>query len=85
MDIKTLTSDVTRFFFVGAFLFLGLAVLEKGLNIAGQTIPFLNVEPNRLLDWASTPLLFVIALLLRQIRDDLRGDSGRLLRRRTPG
>ena len=72
MDVNKLTSNLTRLFFFGAFLFLGLAVLEKALNLIGQSTPVLNVNPSQLLAWASIPLLFVIALLLRQIREGLK-------------
>ena len=50
-----------------AFLVFGLALLEKGLNVVGLSIPFTNVFPRQLLDWAVTLLVFDIALTLRQM------------------
>ena len=67
MDIDKLTDLALRLFFVGAFLILALAVIEKGLNLIGQGIP--AVTPARLLGWSVVLLIFVIAILLRQIRD----------------
>lgn len=50
-----------------AFLVFGLAILEKLLNIVGWSIPFASVFPRQLLDWATTLLMFEIALMLRQM------------------
>ena len=67
MDVNSLTSLALRLFFAGAFLILALAVVEKGLNLIGQGIP--GVTPAQLLQWSVVLLIFVIAILLRQIRD----------------
>ncbi|HEX9581140.1 MAG TPA: hypothetical protein VF970_08560 [Gemmatimonadales bacterium] len=50
-----------------AFLLFGLAALEKLLNLFGGSIPFINVYPRQVLDWAVTILVFEIALTLRQM------------------
>ncbi len=67
MDVDNLTSLAVRPFFAGAFLLLALAIIEKGLNLIGQGI--LGVAPARLLGWSVVLLIFVIDILLRQIRD----------------
>ena len=68
MDVDNLTSLALRLFFASAFLSLALAVIEKGLNLIGQGgIP--GVSPAQLLRWSVVLLIFVIAILLRQIRD----------------
>ena len=46
-----------------------MAIVEKGLNVFGQSIPVIDVFPRQLLDWTVPPLLFVIAIVLRQILD----------------
>ncbi len=59
-------------FFVSAIL-LFIAVAERFTNLAGYT--FLQQTPYssaRLLEFAAIFLLFVIAVLLRQIREELR-------------
>jgi len=53
-----------------ALFFLAVAVLEKGLNLVGQSIPVIDVFPQQLLTWTVPPLLFVIAIVLRQIREE---------------
>jgi hypothetical protein len=65
-------------FLGSAFLVLGLAVLEKFLELFGGKIPFVNVFPRQLLDWAVTLLVFEIALSVRQMiemRLEERGGS----------
>ena len=69
VDIDKLNSLVLRVFFFGAFLLLGVAVLEKLLNLVGQSVPGLNVLPSTLLGWSVVLLVFVIALLLRRLRE----------------
>ncbi len=46
-----------------------MAILEKGLNLAGMDIPLIDVFPRQILDWAVTLLILDIALTLRQIFD----------------
>lgn len=51
---------------VPAVLLFGMAVLEKGLNMVGGSIPIVNVYPRQLLEWAVVLLVFEIAFTLRQ-------------------
>jgi hypothetical protein len=53
-----------------AVLLLGLAIIEKGLNILGGSIPVLEVFPRQLLDWAVVLLILDIALSLRQVLEN---------------
>ena len=60
-------SLVTRIFFIVAFVLLGSAVSEKLADLFG--LPGLShYSPARLLSYAVTALLFVIALELRDIK-----------------
>ncbi len=70
MENQKLMSMLSRLFFFGALLFLAAAVVEKGLNLFGQSIPVIDVFPQQLLSWTVPPLLFVIAIVLRQIREE---------------
>jgi hypothetical protein len=54
-------------FLGSAFLVMGLAILEKVLNLFGGSIPFVDVFPRQLLDWAVALLVFEIALSMRQM------------------
>ena len=72
MSLEKLISMVSRFFFLGAFVLLGLALIEKLANVAGYTI-LQQYRGGRLLDFAVVLLIFVIAMQLRQMKEDLRG------------
>ena len=70
MENEKLMSVLSRFFFFVALLFLAVAILEKGLNLLGQSIPVIDVFSQQLLSWTVPPLLFIIAIVLRQIREE---------------
>jgi len=53
-----------------AVLLFGLAIIEKGLNMVGTSIPVIDVYPRQLLDWAVVLLIFDISLSLRQMLDN---------------
>ena len=72
METDKLNSLVLRVFFFGGFFFLVLASVERALNLIGQSLPLLKALPNQVLQWAVVLLTFVIALLLRQIREGLK-------------
>jgi hypothetical protein len=76
MDFDKLSSLVSRLFFAGAFLLAGSAMIEKLANLFGYTILQGFLGPGRLLEYSAVALIFVIALLLRQIRDTLKADAG---------
>jgi hypothetical protein len=60
-----------------AFFVMGLALLEKVLNVFGGSIPFVDVFPRQLIDWAVALLMFEIALSLRQMIElKLEGRQG---------
>lgn len=61
-----------------AFLLLAAAIFEKGLNVLGLSMPFVDVFPRQLLDWAVAMAIFEIALTLRQLFDARVGSEGAL-------
>jgi hypothetical protein len=63
-----LTSLICRGLFVLAFVVAGAGVWEKLANKMGYTIMGLSSSPSRLLGYSAVILLFVVALLLREIR-----------------
>ncbi len=71
MNLDKLSSVFSRVFFLVAILLLGLAVIEKIVNMSGYTIMRVY-DPQRLLELAATMMVFVIALLLRQIREGVK-------------
>jgi hypothetical protein len=73
MTIEKLASLVLRITFAGSLLLIGIACLERLLNYFGYTIlPEAVYSPGRLLEFAAVFVIVVIALLLRQVRDELR-------------
>lgn len=71
MSLERLVSLVSRLFFVGAFVLLGLALIERIANASGYTI--LRVyRGGRLLEIAVVLLVFVIATQLREMREELK-------------
>ena len=44
-------------------------MVEKALNAFGWSLPYVDVFPRQLLDWAVALAIFEIALSLRQLLD----------------
>jgi hypothetical protein len=72
MSMDQLTSILSRVLFAGAFLLLAIAFLERIVVAYGYTILRGSVTGGRLLEISATIVVFLIALLLRQIRDELK-------------
>lgn len=75
MNYNQLTSVLARVFSLGAILMIALALIEYAANVFGYTIVREAHRPGRLIEIAATLVVIVIALLLRQIRDELRKKS----------
>jgi hypothetical protein len=74
MTLDKLYSVISRIFFFAAFALLCLIGVEKIANIRGFTI-LLGYSGERVLDLAGVLVVFVIAILLRQIREALLAKS----------
>ena len=72
MDIAKLNSLVCRFFFAVALLLLAISVVAKVAMLMGRTILGDTYTPGRLFELATLLVIFVIALLLREIREELK-------------
>ncbi len=74
MIIEKLISVVSRVFFIGAFVLLGLGVIERIAYEAGYTIVLLGstFSGGRLLEIAVVLLVFVIAMQLREMKGELK-------------
>jgi len=71
--IDKLTSTVCRIFFAVALLMLFIALWGKFVGLFGWTIPCLTYyTPGRILELSAIMMIFVIALLLRQIREGIK-------------
>jgi preprotein translocase subunit SecY len=71
MSLEKLVSTASRLFFLGAFVLFALAVLERIANTAGYTILRMYTG-GRLLEFAVVLLIFVIAIQVRQMREELK-------------
>ena len=77
MDLDRASSMACRLGFFGAFALLAVAVLERGLNVVGYTmLGGGSYAPGRLAEFASILMAFVIALLIRQLREILKQGRG---------
>ena len=74
MNLDKLSSLFSRVLFAVAIVLMALAVLEKIVNVNGYTI-VRNYEPGRMLELSATMMIFVIAVLLRQVREAAHGKS----------
>lgn len=72
MNIEKLNSVVSRLFFAVALVFMGIAVVEKVANLLGYTLLRGMYTAGRLFELSTLLVIFVIALLLRQIREELK-------------
>ena len=72
MSFEKLLSATSRLFFFGAFALLAIAVLERIANATGYTILQLYNRGGHLLEFAVVLLIFVVAIQLRAMRDDLK-------------
>ena len=70
MNLEQISAIAVRVFFFVAFGCLVLAVLELLSRSFGYTL-VLGRNPGDYLDYAVVLLIFVVAILLRQIRDRL--------------
>ena len=72
MDTAKLNSLVCRLFFGAALLLFAISVLEKVASLMGSTILGGTYTAGRLFEFSALLVTFVIALLLREIREELK-------------
>lgn len=75
MNYDKLASLVSRVFVLGAFVLVALGVIEGAANVLGYTVIRQAHKPSRMIELAAELTVIVIALLLRQIRNQLRKSS----------
>lgn len=76
MNLTTIYHWFSRAFFFAALILLGLAAVELVANLADQTILRGAYSAGRLIELAAALLVFVITILLRQIRDGVGKSEG---------
>lgn len=70
--IDKLTSFFSRIFFTIASVLLVISVLQRLFRLWDADAMVFGYNPGRLFEFAGIFLLFVITLLLRQIRESLK-------------
>jgi hypothetical protein len=70
MNLEQISAVAVRVFFFAGFACLVLAIVELASRAFGYTL-VLRRNPGDYLDYAVVLLTFVVAILLRQIRDRL--------------
>jgi len=68
----TLTNILCRVFFIVSLVLLFIALWDRLLRFFGWTMTWLPYEPGRLFELSALLMIFVIALLLREIREQLK-------------
>ena len=72
MNYDGVMSNLYRLFIFGALALIVLAVLESVANSFGYTVVHEAYRPGRMIEFAAMAGVIASALLLRQIRDQLR-------------
>lgn len=76
MNLDNMISLISKLFFLAAFVLLGLGVIERVANAAGYTImPTGQFSARRFPEIAAVLLIFVIAIQLRAIKEELKRRS----------
>ncbi len=72
MSLQKIISMTSRLFFLGAFVLFGLALIERVANAMGYTILDQKTSTIHLMDAAVVLLVFVIAIQLREMKEELK-------------
>lgn len=75
MNLDKYISIANRLLFFGGLALVSLAILEGFARIFGYTILRGSYTSGRLLEFAAILGIFVIALLLRQVRETLKNGT----------
>ncbi len=76
MNLDFFYNHVARILFIIASVAIAVAFLEGIADFAGFSVTADRYTAGRLLELAAALLVFVVAVLLRQIRDELRTGQG---------
>jgi len=70
--IDKASSVICRLFFIVALLLLILSLWDRFIRLFGWSISLLPYDPGRVFEFSAMLMVFVIALVLRQIRELLK-------------
>ncbi len=72
MNLITIVDYLAKTFLVIAGIAIVVAFLESAAQLVGKSLVFEMYTPGRLIELAAMLLIFVIAVQLLQIRDELK-------------
>jgi xanthine/uracil permease len=72
MNYNKVASLVSRVVVLGAVVLIALGLIEGAANMLGYTVMHEAHKPSHLIELGAALIVIVIALLLRQIRDQSR-------------
>lgn len=75
MYLKVLLNNSMRVLFIASAALIALAFIEWAAQLVGTTLVGRWYSAGRLLEIAATLLVYVIAVYLREIRDELRSNQ----------
>ena len=75
--IDKLTSIFARIFFTLSLIILFVAIWDKFIGLFGWELTWVAYQPGRLLELSAIMIIFVIALLSRQIREEIKKISAK--------
>ena len=70
--IEKFLNILPRVFFIVAFLCIAIAIVDWTLRLFGWTFTFIPYQPGRMFEFSGIFVLFVITLVVRQIREILK-------------
>lgn len=69
--VDKLTSVFSRIFFAVALIFMIIAAVDWILRLFGWRFSWVPYQPGRMFEFAGILMIFVMVLLLRQIREKI--------------
>lgn len=72
MQVNIIVNYLSKTLFVVASMAILVAFLELAAQLIGESLVFEMYSPGRLIELSAMLLIFVIAVELRQIREELR-------------
>lgn len=70
--INKLTSIFCRLFFIVTLLLVFISLWDRFIRLFGWSLSWVTYTPGRVLEFSAMLMTVVIALLLRQIREELK-------------
>jgi hypothetical protein len=70
--INQLANILYRLLFIVSLVLFLISIWDKFIRLFGWTISWVTYAPGRILEFSAIFMIFAIAILLRQIREELK-------------